>query len=67
LALPVPLAPYFPLGSMAAYFPAAILHPDHDHSGVLMGFPICFAIYSVATYLVIRTAIWANTSLKPRR
>lgn len=66
LAVPLPLSPYPPLGSMVAYMPTAILHPDHDHVSVLIGFPFFFALYWVATYFVITAAIWANRSLKPR-
>jgi hypothetical protein len=67
LALPLPGSPYFPLGTMAAYLPTAILHPNHDHISVLIGFPFFFAVYGGATYLAIRMATWANTSLKPGR
>lgn len=65
LALPLPDSPYFPLGSMAAYLPTAILHPNHDHISVLIGFPFFFAVYGGATYLVVSVAIWANRSLRP--
>jgi hypothetical protein len=65
LALPLPDSPYFPLVSMAAYLPTAILHPNHDHISVLIGFPFFFAVYGGATYLAISVAIWANRSLRP--
>lgn len=67
LALPLPVTPYPPLASMAPDLPTAILHPDHDHISVLIGFPFFFAAYGGATYFVIGTAIWANRSLKRRR
>ena len=68
LALPLPWgAPYFPLGSMATYMPTAILHPNHDHISVLIGFPFFFTMYGSATYLVISAVIWASRSLKPGR
>jgi hypothetical protein len=66
LSLPVPIAPYFPLGVWVGYMPAALLHPDHDHISVLIGFPFFFAVYGVPTYVAVRAAVWANTSLKGR-
>jgi hypothetical protein len=65
LALPLPISPYLPLGSMAAYLPTAILEPNHDHISVLIGFPFLFAVYGGAIYLVVTVAIWANRSLRP--
>jgi hypothetical protein len=62
LSLPLPMAPYIPLGVLAGYMPAAVLHPDHDHIPVLIGFPFFFVVYGAATYLALRVAIWANTS-----
>jgi hypothetical protein len=67
LALPLPGSPYVPLGSMAAYFPIAILHPNHDHISVLIGFPFFFAVYGAATYSILCVAIWANRLLRSRR
>jgi hypothetical protein len=67
LSLPVPIAPYFPLGVWAGYMPAALLHPDHDHISVLIGFPFLLVIYGAATYMAARVAVWANTSLKAGR
>lgn len=67
LALPLPLSPYEPLGSMAAYFPTAILHPDHGHISVLIGFPFLFAVYGAATYLILCVAIWVNRLLRTGR
>jgi hypothetical protein len=64
LALPLPITPYFPLGSLAAYLPTAILHPNHDHISVLIEFPFFFAVYGGATYLVVSALIWANRSLR---
>jgi hypothetical protein len=65
LALPLPGAPYFPLGSMVAYLPTAILNPNHDHISVLIGFPFFFAIYGVTVYFLLTIAIWANRLLAP--
>jgi hypothetical protein len=64
LSLPVPIAPYFPLGVWAGYLPAALLHPDHDHISVLTGFPFFFAVYGAPAYVAVRVAVWTNTSLK---
>ena len=67
LALPLPIAPYDPLGSMVASLPTAMFHPNHDHISVLIGFPFLFAVYGTAVYLAIRLAIWATTSMKAVR
>jgi hypothetical protein len=67
LALPVPGNPYFPLGVLAGYMPTAMLHPDHDHISVLIGFPFFIAVYGTAAYLAIRLAIWAKMSMKVER
>jgi hypothetical protein len=67
LSLPVPIAPYFPLGVWAGYMPAALLHPDHDHISVLLGFPLFFAVYGAAAYAAVRAAVWANASLNAGR
>lgn len=66
LSLPLPIAPYFPLGVLAGYLPAAVLHPGHDTISVLIGFPFLFVVYGAVAYLAIRVSIWANTSLKAR-
>jgi hypothetical protein len=65
LALPLPGSPYFPLGSMVAYLPTAILNPNHDHISVLIGFPFFFAIYGVTVYFLLTIAIWASRLLAP--
>lgn len=65
LALPLPGTPYFPLGSLAAYLPTAILHPNHDHISILIGFPFFFMLYGGATYLILSGAMWVNRWLKP--
>jgi len=67
LTLPVPGNPYFPLGVLAGYMPIAMLHPDHDHISVLLGFPFFFGVYGAAAYLAIRLASWARTSMKSGR
>ena len=67
LSLPMPAAPYFPLGLWAVAMPAALLHPDHDHISVLIGFPFFFVVYGGATYVAVKVAVWAKTSLKAGR
>jgi hypothetical protein len=67
LALPVPLTPYFPLGILAGYLPAAVLHPDHDHASVLVGFPFLFVLYAAPTYFLIWLTLWARTRFRSER
>lgn len=64
LSLPVPISPYFPVGLWAPAMPAALLHPDHDHVSVLLGFPFFFVVYGAVSYVAVRLAVWANTSLR---
>lgn len=65
LALPLPGAPFMPLGSLAAYLPTALLHPNHDHISVLIAAPLFFALYSGLAYSIICAAVWANRMLRP--
>jgi hypothetical protein len=67
LALPVPIAPFFPVGVLAGYMPAAVMHPDHDHVSALVGFPLFFVPYALVSYLSITLVLWAKHHHGPGR